>query len=129
MTNREKALVAWGQPLPDWVEKLAAACDGASVRKVAANMDVSPAIISLAIRNCHHAPLDFIKDKVKNLLDLAIVPCPVLGAISRRECRENQNRPFSAINPIAVQLFRACRRGCKYSETQQEKHTRKEKKP
>ena len=29
MTNREKAEAAWGTPLPDWIEKLATACDGA----------------------------------------------------------------------------------------------------
>ena len=51
MTNREKAEAAWGSPLPGWVEKLAAACDATSVRKVAADMEVSPAIVSLAIRN------------------------------------------------------------------------------
>ena len=28
MTNREKAEAAWGVPLPDWIEKLATACDG-----------------------------------------------------------------------------------------------------
>ena len=121
MTNREKAEAAWGSPLPGWVEKLAAACDATSVRKVAADMEVSPAIVSLAIRNKHHAPLDFIENKVKSLLDLSILPCPILGMISRKDCTDNQQKPFSSINPIAVQLFRACRGGCKYSEIKKEK--------
>lgn len=120
MTNREKAEAAWGSPLPGWVEKLAAACDATSVRKVAADMEVSPAIVSLAIRNKHHAPLDFIENKVKSLLDLSILPCPILGMISRKDCKDNQQKPFSSINPIAVQLFRACRGGCKYSEIKKE---------
>ena len=120
MTNHEKAEAAWGSSLPGWVEKLAAACDATSVRKVAADMEVSPAIVSLTIRNKHHAPLDFIENKVKSLLDLSILPCPILGMISRKDCKDNQQKPFSSINPIAVQLFRACRGGCKYSEIKKE---------
>lgn len=50
MTNREKAEAAWGVPLPDWIEKLATACDGKGLRKTAADLSVSPAIVSLAIR-------------------------------------------------------------------------------
>ena len=129
MTNREKAEAAWGSPLPGWVEKLAAACDATSVRKVAADMEVSPAIVSLAIRNKHHAPLDFIENKVKSLLNLAIVPCPVLGMITRHDCRRNQKKPFSTINPLEVQLFRSCRNGCKYSEIKQEQRRKKGEKP
>ena len=122
MTNREKAEAAWGRPLPDWLEKLAAACDDTSVRKAAADMDVSPAIVSLALRNKYHAPLDFIEHKVKTLLGLSVLPCPVLGMISREDCKANQRKPFSPINPIAVQLFRACRGSCVYSEKKKEKH-------
>lgn len=48
MTNREKAEAAWGVPLPDWIEKLATACDGKGLRKTAADLSVSPAIVSLA---------------------------------------------------------------------------------
>ena len=103
MTNREKAEAAWGTPLPEWVERLAAACDAKPLRHVAEDMGVSPAIISLAIRNKHHAPLTFIEGKV------------------------NQKKPFSTINPLEVQLFRACRNGCKYSEVKQEQRRKKEK--
>ena len=46
MTNREKAEAAWGVPLPDWIEKLATACDGKGLRKTAADLSVSPAIVS-----------------------------------------------------------------------------------
>lgn len=127
MTNCEKAEAAWGTPLPEWVERLAAACDAKPLRHVAEDMGVSPAIISLAIRNCHHAPLTFIEGKVKDLLNLAIVPCPVLGMITRHDCRRNQKKPFSTINPLEVQLFRACRNGCKYSEIKQEQRRKKEK--
>lgn len=108
MTNREKAEAAWGTPLPDWIEKLATACDGKGLRKTAADLSVSPAIVSLAIRR-GRAKLDFIRSRVEHLLGISIIPCPVLGLISRKECRDNQQKPFSSINPIEVQLFRSCR--------------------
>lgn len=115
MTNREKAEAAWGTPLPDWIEKLATACDGKGLRKTAADLSVSPAIVSLAIRR-GRAKLDFIRSRVEHLLGISIIPCPVLGLISRKECRDNQQKPFSSINPIEVQLFRSCRGSCLYSE-------------
>ena len=69
MTNREKAEAAWGVPLPDWIEKLATACDGKGLRKTAADLSVSPAIASLAIRR-NRAKLDFIERRVKDILGL-----------------------------------------------------------
>ena len=126
MTIREKAEAAWGVPLPDWIEKLATACDGKGLRKTAADLDVSPAIVSLAIRRSR-AKLDFIERRVKDILGISIIPCPVLGLISRKDCRDNQQKPFSSINPIAVQLFRSCRGACLYSEiAKEERHDLRE---
>ena len=79
MTNREKAEAAWGVPLPDWIEKLATACDGKGLRKTAADLSVSPAIVSLAIRR-GRAKLDFIRSRVEHLLGISIIPCPGLSA-------------------------------------------------
>ncbi len=120
MTNREKAEAAWGATLPDWIEKLATACDGKGLRKTAADLSVSPAIVSLAIRNRHHASLDYIQNRVEHILGISIIPCPVLGLISRKDCQSNQQKPFSSINPVEVQLFRSCRGTCLYNELKKE---------
>ena len=127
MTNREKAEAAWGVPLPDWIEKLATACAGKGLRKTAEDLSVSPAIVSLAIRRSR-AKRDFIeRRRVKDILGISIIPCPVLGLISRKDCRDNQQKPFSSINPIAVQLFRSCRGTCLYSEiAKEERHDLRE---
>lgn len=123
MTNHEKAVAAWGDPPPDWVEKLAVACDGKGLRKTAADLCVSPAIVSLAINNRHHAPLKYIQGRTERILGTSIIPCPVLGLIGRNECRDNQQKPFLSINPIEVQLFRSCRGSCLYSEiSKEERH-------
>lgn len=106
-----KATVAWGDAMPDWVRALAEACDETTLRKVAANLGVSPAIISLAV-NKERKNLDFIREKVEADLMVTIVACPVLGEIGRNECLREQGKPYSSANPLRVQLYRACRNGC-----------------
>jgi hypothetical protein len=49
-SNVDKALAAWGSPLPDWIKELAEACDASSLRKTATKLGVSAASLSLAIR-------------------------------------------------------------------------------
>ena len=120
MTAREKAVAAWGNPLPGWIDMLVTACDGRSMRKVATSLHCSPAIISLAINNRHHASLAYIRERVETILGGMIIPCPVLGMIARNDCEENQKRPYMSINPLYVQLFRACRGGCEYSRINRE---------
>jgi hypothetical protein len=108
-----KAVAAWGEPLPDWVKALAEACDDAGLRKTAAKLDVSPAIISLAV-NRKREGLGFIKEKVEDQLMVTIVSCLILGVIGVEECLREQAQPFSSANPLRVQLFKACRNGCQY---------------
>lgn len=38
------------------------------------------------------------------------VECPVLGTIDWKRCIQEQNTEFMAVNPIRVQLFKACRK-------------------
>lgn len=109
----EKAVAAWGNALPEWVRALAEKCDATGLRKTAAQLSVSPAIISLAV-NKRRTQLDFIKVKVENTLMVSIVACPVLGMLEKQECLREQAKPFSSANPLRVQLYRACRNGCPY---------------
>ncbi|MEG2004577.1 MAG: hypothetical protein RR014_00945 [Bilophila sp.] len=119
MSATSRALMAWGEPLPDWIEALATACDAQSMRKVAADLKVSAALISLALRNCHHAKLDYIMDRVKSMLMVSIVSCPVLGMINTTDCIANQKKAFSSVNPLQVQLYRACHGRCLYSKNKE----------
>ena len=83
MTNREKAEAAWGVPLPDWIEKLATACDGKGLRKTAADLSVSPAIVSLAIRR-GRAKLDFIGAASSTFSGFPSSPAPCSGLSAGR---------------------------------------------
>lgn len=101
--------------MPDWITALAEACDGSSLRKTAAKLGVSPAIISLAINARRgREKLEFIKIKTENTLMITMIPCPVLGVIGRHDCSREQLRPFSSSNPRRAMIYRACRDGCKY---------------
>lgn len=122
----DKARAAWGcdpregTALPDWVRALAEACDETSLRKTAAKLDVSPAIISLAVGN-KRENLEFIKARVEGRLMVTMVACPVLGVMGINECLQEQARPFSSANPFRVQRYRACRNGCPHYKGKERK--------
>lgn len=111
MTNTDKALAAWGRDMPDWVRALAEACDDKGLRRTAGAIGVSPAMASLAV-NRQRDKLDFIKAKVTATLMVTIIACPVMGVMGKTECLQEQAKPFSAANPLRIQLYRACRNGC-----------------
>lgn len=120
LSAMEKAQAAWGTAMPDWVKALAEACDEQGLRKVAAKLDVSPAMASLAI-NKKRRDLAFIKYPVEKVLMITMVACPVLGVMGRQECLQYQVAEFSPANPQTVQLYQACRNGCKYYRKTKEK--------
>lgn len=111
LSAMDKARVAWGANMPDWIKALAEACDEAGLRKTAAKLDVSPAMASLAI-NRKRTDLSFIKYPVEKILMITMVACPVIGVMGRHECLREQTKPYSSANPLRVQLYRACRNGC-----------------
>ena len=117
MNALEKAIAAWGPEMPAWVRTLAIECLGASVRKAAARIEVSPAMVSLAL-NKKRQDLNFIKERVERHLMAVRLGCPVLGVISGHQCSREQARPFSSANPLRVQLYRACRGGCPHYKEQ-----------
>lgn len=122
-SNRDKAGRAWGVDLPEWVVRLAEACDAHGVRGTAARLTVSPALLSLAINHKHHSSYGFVERRVHAILMAEILECPALGLISTAQCREEQNTPFISVNPLAVAVYRACRNGCRhYLKNREEDH-------
>lgn len=111
MTFAEKAHAAWGKALPDWIRALVEACSVNGLRATAARLDLSPAMVSLALNN-KRKNLQYIKARVEAVLMISIVACPVLGVMGMHECLQEQKRGYSAANPLQIQLYRACRDGC-----------------
>lgn len=121
-SNADKAAAAWGADLPGWVQRLAAACDAGGLNKTAAKIQLSPALVSLVIRRKHHAGYAYAEARVRSILMTPIISCPVLGLISAAQCRDQQAKPFTSVNPLAVAVYRACRGGCRYWAAKEQNH-------
>lgn len=107
-TAVNRAVAGWNGVPPEWIMELARECDARSVRRVADELGVSPALVSRAVNNRHHAPLTFLQQRVEGCFLGQDIPCPVLGTITGKQCLEERSRPFSSVNPIRVQLARTC---------------------
>lgn len=114
-----RAVAGWQGMAPEWVMTLAQECDSRSMRRVAEAIGVSAALISRAVNNKHHAPLDFLRERVERMASSAQgVACPVLGEITLARCSEERKKPFSSVNPLRVQLGRTCS-DCTFNPKQQ----------
>jgi hypothetical protein len=115
-TSSDKALAAWGEPAPDWIIELAAACDASSQRMVAEVLGYSPAAVSNVLNcrygvNGHGGDLSGVERAVRGAYMDASLSCPELGDLPLHTCREWQktSRTFVNVNPLRLRMFRACR--------------------
>lgn len=113
--NAERALLHWAAPagsggdVPDWIWALAEACDRASQGQVAKRLGISAAVVNQVLGRAYKGRLDRVEARVRGELMQETVACPVLGALSKRECLDHQAAKFAATNPLRVRLYRACR--------------------
>lgn len=120
-SNIDVAMRAWGNP-PQWIIKLAELCDQTSQANAARVIGYSGSLLNQVLQNKYQrkskAPLQKIEAAVSGALMNQCVQCPVLGEISSRNCVEYQRQDFAATNSMRVQLYRACRNGCKHYKGQ-----------
>lgn len=115
--NVAKALTAWGDPLPDWVEALAEACNGDTQAGVGKRIGYAGSTVSQVLSNSYRGG-DMIRFEavVRGALMSETVRCPVLSTeIGRNVCQEWQRRPFSTASANAVRMYQGCRSGCPHS--------------
>jgi hypothetical protein len=106
----DRARLAWGNRLPDWIAALAWHCDRASSQgKVAEQLGISSAAVNQVLGNVYGGRLDRVQARVRGELMREVVTCPVLGEISKRDCLDYQYRKFRPTNPARVALFKACK--------------------
>ncbi|MGS4886119.1 transcriptional regulator [Roseibium sp. MB-4] len=115
LTMIEKAELAWGAGLPDWVRELAALADRDGLRGCEKRIGYSTAAISQAIGNKYRGDIDKVADKVRGALMGETVTCPVQGKIARNVCLDWQGKPRAVTNPFRTKVYRACRNGCPHS--------------
>lgn len=91
--NLAKAIAAWGDPLPEWVRMLAAACDRANQRDAGDRIGQSAGTVSRVLRRCYAGDYAEIERKVRAAFSAERVPCPVTGAqIQLKTCMRNRRR-------------------------------------
>lgn len=115
-----KALAAYGDALPDWVEELAAQATATSLKAAAKRIGYSDAVLSHVFSGSYSGDLARVEEKVRGALMGVTVMCPVLGEIGRDHCLDQQKMPFSATSSIRSKLYRACRSGCPHSRIKKE---------
>lgn len=115
-----KALAAYGDALPDWVEELAAEATATSLKAAAKKIGYSDAVLSHVFSGSYSGDLARVEEKVRGALMGVTVMCPVLGEIGRDHCLDQQKMPFSATSSIRSKLYRACRSGCPHSRLKKE---------
>lgn len=114
--NLDKARSAWGDPLPEWVEALAEACNAETQVSVGRKLGYSSAAVSLVLANKYGAgDMEKFEGVVRGALMAETVLCPVLQDISRDRCLYWQAKPYSTASSNTVRMFQACRSGCPHS--------------
>lgn len=111
MTIAGKVHAAWGGVAPDWVMVLADECDLTSQNKVAKRLGYSAAAISCVLNGKYAGSFDRLEAKVRAVLMRDVLDCPSLGEIPSADCKSwrEKSTNFRAVNPMRVQMFRACR--------------------
>jgi len=108
----DKARLAWGGDLPDWVEVLAQACDASSQAQIANKIGKSKATVSLVLTRQYNAGLNAIEQTVRGILMEATVACPVVGDIALDQCHRNQRNTSG--QGLERKLFQAHCRTCRH---------------
>jgi len=105
----EKAILAWGEPLPDWVAALAELADREGLAGAEKKIGYSRSAVSTVLSAKYRGDMDRVADMVRGALLSATVDCPVLGEIGRDRCLTEQKEPFRATSRFRTQLFHACK--------------------
>lgn len=117
MTALERARASWGEPLPEWIEALAAAADRLGQREVARILGYSAPVVSQVLASRYPGSLRRIEFAVGGAFLARRCKCPgqQWRPIRANECLAWQRRPYDGGNHVAVRMYRACRGGCAHS--------------
>ncbi|MGF1723340.1 helix-turn-helix domain-containing protein [Photobacterium nomapromontoriensis] len=98
---------------PEWLDVLRQELEvsGRSQNQLAAELGVSPSLLSQMLRGTYPGSTEMLQISVEGILMHREVMCPIKGSIPVNECAGHQNKPFSSSNRERVKLYRACRSG------------------
>jgi hypothetical protein len=76
---------------------------------VARELGYSPTAVNQALSGKYRSSVTTLLSRVEEKYGRTLVDCPVLGEMTLARCSDNRRRPFAAINPTRVRLFRECK--------------------
>lgn len=98
----------------DALQALSAFCASGTQAAAARRLGVSEGTVSNALKGRYIGNVDKLAERIRGELLAATVACPVLGEITSRICQDERSKPLHAVNPLRVQLWRACQ-GCAHN--------------
>lgn len=111
-----KAREAYGDALPEWVEELAKLADKTSAAAAARRVGIGSSTVTQIINGSYGAKdWSAIESRVRGVLMLEEVICPVLDVITKDHCLDEQGKKFTGTSAARTSLFHACRSGCPHS--------------
>jgi len=118
MSAVDRAIAAWGESLPDWLEALARACDRQSQNTVAKKIGYSGALVSQVLNAKYGGGLTAVEQAVRGAFMSATVDCPIVGELAADVCNSHQRSPWAPHNPTRIAFFKGCRNGCPHSRVE-----------
>lgn len=85
-SNLEKARIAWGDDLPDYIVVLAERCDETTQRAVGRALGFHASAVSKLINRNYEAGYDELEIKIRRVLMNVGVACPTFGEIPLASC-------------------------------------------
>jgi len=104
------ATAAWGDPLPDWIARLAVECNEGTQRRAAERIGYSSGLVSQVLRKTYTGNLEAVESAVRGAWLGSTVQCPVMGTIPTDTCLSWRRKAkiFAATNSHRVRMYRAC---------------------
>jgi len=100
----------------NWLAVLREQCNTSSQKVVGMKINYSAAVVNQVLKRTYKGDLTRVESAVKGAFMNEVVDCPVVGDIATHLCLKYQKQKFSSINPLCVQLYKACRNGCPHSK-------------
>ncbi|CAA0111514.1 Uncharacterised protein [BD1-7 clade bacterium] len=111
-----ESIIAIETSEPRWLAVLRKQCEKRGQGKVATDLKISKTMISQALNKKYPGDLGKLEQRVRGAYLGDTVNCPILGELETNKCLNHQRQSFTAVNPIRVQLYRACNCTCPHSQ-------------
>lgn len=107
---------------PSWITELRQQCQAIGRKKVAERIGFSVTVISQVLNQKYPGDIEKVERAVRGAYMGDTVMCPVMGELQTQKCISHQKTKVGeAVNPMRVQLYRACNSGqCPHSDKYKE---------